>query len=151
MADLLTDAERAEARAAFYDLKDTFHKTPIVYRLFVSNLDRFNETRRNSSYTIYNLVCTTEYGIVRENDRRNFTVSGSIDDSTIKVTFNVDYLKEKGLWNDADNIAVFDSGRDNFKVKGVEYIITQLGYEGELEDRPIQCVIYGDPKQQNEV
>lgn len=150
MADLLTSGERAEARASWVDIADTFYKTPVTYYRQTANNKLFKEEFTDGTATSYTINSMVEYGNM---DTGTFvveqppTTAGKTDRSWVRVTMNVDILDDThSLWDNTNNRARMNEGTDRMVIGGVEYDITQISYDGPFEARPVLVTIYAMPK-----
>lgn len=150
MADLLTSAERAEARAAWRDVADTFYKTIVVYSRWTANNKLFKEEYTDGTATTYNIGSLVEYGNMDTGTfvvEQSPTTSGKTNRSFVRVTMNVDILNSvHSLWDNTNNVALMNVGKDRMVIGGLEYDIVQISYDGPFEARPVLVIIYGMPK-----
>lgn len=144
--DLIGDENRNEFRAAMMDIKATFHKTQVLYQLRIGFYSRFNEDRADTAtYEDYLLDAFLEYSQLVE-DKYIWSAEGASPEARIKVTFNVDYLDQMGLWDDAKNISILNGKEDRLYIAGREYRITEIPvYEGPIEARNVHTIIYAEP------
>jgi hypothetical protein len=129
---LITDAEFRKIRSALHDVTDTFFVTPIIYRMSIESIDRFNEDREDT--------------FDRNRDKGHIT--GKEDRSEIKVSFNYDDLEAAGLTNPLTNGVIFNGQKDKIIVRGILYHVVQVNYDGPLEDRNVLIVVYASPNPQ---
>lgn len=140
MADLLTDSQRADIRAALKDVTDTFMKTPVVYHKAVDSLDRFNEDRGDMKLVDYNLSGLLEY-MTNDKDEVDEAMEGSLNTQRVQVTFNLEDVAAVGLI--ADDIPTMQPESDFFTANGERYRVTYVGTDGPLTKRAILVVIKG--------
>jgi hypothetical protein len=144
---LITDAEFRKIRSALHDVTDTFFVTPIIYRMSIESIDRFNEDREDTVYHDYNLLSMVEYNTFDRN-RDKGHITGKEDRSEIKVSFNYDDLEAAGLTNPLTNGVIFNGQKDKIIVRGILYHVVQVNYDGPLEDRNVLIVVYASPNPQ---
>lgn len=144
MSDLLSAGERQEFRDAMTDLKDTFHKSSVAYKVSTDTTDRFGE-KRIMSGTVHVLNCFLQYSDLND-DKYRFKTEGITDETFVKVTLNVDYLDGLGLWDAATKTVKFNGEKDTMTVNGMEYMVTQVTYSSSLDGKPVHVFVYGDPQ-----
>lgn len=152
--DLLSAGDRGDFRSAMLDVADTFFKTPITYKRWKGNRNRFKEDNSETSgYDTYTLMGLVEHGTLQQG---TFIVSGvseeagKVEKTQIKITLNNDQLTDAhNLWDAVNNVALFNKGKDQLTVNGHAYDILEITYEGEFEAKNIHTVIYADPKDPN--
>lgn len=146
--DLVGDDNRNEFRGVMMDIKATFHRTPILYKLAGTTFSRFNEDRKsedNTAYTDYNLMAFVEYSQLVE-DKYEFTSEGADPDARVRVTFNTDYLDQEGLWDGTNNLPKMNGIKDKLFISGREYRITEIPVlDGMIEAKSIHVIIYASP------
>lgn len=141
MADLLTDAERAEIRAVIRDVTDTFMKSPITYYKAGESVDIFQESKSDTPYSVYNLMGLLDYPM-NVQDKMEEDVTGAWDYEYVDVTFNFEELQEKGLVS-AEYAALMNPETDYFVCKGMLYKPEGIFYDGPLDAKAVLLVLKG--------
>lgn len=132
---LLTAAEEAEARAAIKSVTDTFMITSVTYHKAGESLDRFQEDRKNQSFTDYTLPCLVEY----KKDKIKEGQEGAVRDFDVMLTINIDDLIALNLASSPNYTVPFNAAKDYFTCRGIKYKVQFVGYDGPLSTK--QCLV----------
>lgn len=138
---LLNTSQLAKIRGAIQAVTDQFFVTPITYKQTVGIEGVWNEDNPKEVVT-HVLQGLAEYptGEITK------SVDGSNDFFDIEVSLNVTDLEALNLWDSVNNVASFvtSASSDRMTVKGVEYKVTFIGYDGPLEDKPVLVLLKGE-------
>lgn len=137
MSGLLSQAEEDEARAAIKLVTDTFMVTPIVYKMQVAVLDRFEEDR-NGDFQTYNLSGLVE-PVKKEIEEET---EGSKDFADTMITFNLEDLQAQDLITPEFGLK-FTAEQDYFISKGRTYRVTDAYTDGPLSAKDCLVIIKG--------
>lgn len=135
---LLSAADKLEIRDAIRSVTDTFAITPVTYYIGGDSIDRWQEGREDKYYFSIELDALQE----NEDEPVGESTEGSENLKEITVTFNLDYLQEKGLIN-AEFQAAFDPTKDYFKSKGKMYKVYEVKYDGPLSKKDVLVIVKG--------
>lgn len=141
MADLLTAAQHTQIRAALQDAIDTFHDTPMVYKLAGAYGGDFMEDVQ-SNFTEYNILTLVEYPTTAQ-DEAVLNNEGVLVNSDINVQIGYDNLRTLNLIDEAANFPVFSVDRDYFNVNGRDYKVIFVSVEGPFTRDNILVNLYG--------
>ena len=138
---LLSPADLQAIRNAIQGVTDQFFITPVTYRQTKGTNDPWKEDNEKET-TIHNLLGLSEYPegeIQKDKD-------GANDFFDIKLSFKVADLEASGLWDAINNTVSFvnSASSDRMTVKGVNYKVTFVGYDGPLEDKPVLVILKGE-------
>lgn len=148
MADLLTDADRAEIRAALKDVADTFFKDTVLYYKAGESLDRFNEDRADQVDTELSLAAMVEYEQAPRMYGNLVVKGGGESRETVKVTcFFTDLPAE--LKNSTELLC--QDEKDYMIVKNQRYKVILAILDGPLTDLNVLAIIYGILEERNAV
>ncbi len=125
MVDLISEAEKEEAFAAFRDITDTFHKDIVIVAKHGDDFSRM-DVGDNSKPELFELLCRvskegTEQDLIND-------VSGADDNNRIEIRFYARYLIEKGLMDILHpNIPLIDVKLDLFYWERIKYRADRWG------------------------
>lgn len=133
---LLSASDDREIRDAIRLVTETFMVTPIVYHIGVDSLDKWQEDREDKLFYSIGLKC------LKENTETPVDESsrGYLDSSHITLTFNLEYLQEKGLITDDFKVR-FNDTKDFLTLKGELYQVKSVSYDGPLSEKDILVVV----------
>lgn len=126
---------------AIQQVTDTFFVTPVLYKLGVSSLDRFQEDK-TFSYKDYNLKALVEYSNI-ETDMSKETEQGGSNVQKIKCSFNYRDIKAAGL-ADANNYVIMNAAKDFMIINGKHWKVRYVGLDGPLEAEQVLLIVKGD-------
>ena len=141
MAKLLSPAQIVQIRAALQDVVDTFMDTPVLYKMSVDSLDRFNEDRKDEKFVDYELKGLVEYS-TEKGEHLELEQDGALNTQDVKISFGLDDLDALGLITPELEVK-FQVEKDYFITNGLKYKVTFVGLDGPIEKRNILVVIYG--------
>lgn len=142
MAKLISDSEFLEIRSALRDVADTFFTSPLTYYIGRESLDRWQEDRADKAFYAIDLEALKENTGNASGNELRMSEQGFEDISVVQLTFNVDYLQEKGLLTD-DFRVKFDPERDYFKLQNQVYKVISVSVDGPLQPKDVLIVVKG--------
>lgn len=136
---LLSNSDKNEIRNAIRSVTDTFAITPVTYYIGGDSVDKWQEDKATKYYY------EAELEALREDDGTAIDEApeGSENLKLITLTFNLDYLQEKGLIS-SDYLSAFDSTKDYFKVKGRVFKVNEVKYDGPLSEKDVLVIVKGE-------
>lgn len=139
---LLSEQEKREIRDAVRLVTDTFMVTPIVYCIAGYTKDRWGEDQADRQYYGMNLE------VLREDESNEIleSLQGAEDAHKVKLTLNLEYLQEKGLIT-PDFKVKFNDTEDFFVLKGEEYKVIDVSYDGPLDSKDVLVVVTGEKRE----
>ena len=119
-SDLVGPTNWAAYKALMRDAQETFANQPITWRRRIESLDRFNEDEPLYSYTDITIKALLQYNVFRTWPITRNTDSGDIDEESLMVIINREYLGELGYLTANNNFNFSPSG-DRFIISGYTY------------------------------
>ena len=117
----LTDAEWQEYRDVINEFHEDANQETVTWRKHINVLDRYGEDKDGGpSYNDTPLLALVQDNFFRSWPINDATVTGKIDQESVMLYINTQYLVDTGYANAAGQL-VFDPGKDFFIVKGVTY------------------------------
>lgn len=142
MAGLLSPQEEREIRDAVRLVTDTFARTAILYHIGTDSLDRWQEDRADKLFYSIQIEALVE-NVESVTQRLQESSGGYLGTHSVKLTFNLEYLQEKGLI-DGDYKVRFNSTKDFFTLKGEIYQVKNVSYDGPLSAKDVLVIVQGD-------
>jgi len=141
MADLLSDVQHLEIRAALQEVLDTFHDTPVF--LHIPSEDYVQEFMEDlaPATTVYEVNALVEYPNLTQSTVTN-TEDGSILHFEVKAQIGIDDMDEVGLIN-GDGLPIFVPKNGHMVINEEKYEIVYFNIDGAFEQKNILCYIYG--------
>ena len=137
---LLSDADKLAVLAAVKSATDTFMVTPVTYYQSAPTIDRYEEDNESENFVPKNLSGLVESP---KSEEVKEAMEGSVDMMDVMVTFNVEDLITAELIDTQTNNHKIVAEKDYFKAKGVTYKITDVYFDGPLQDQNVLLVIEG--------
>lgn len=122
MSNLIDSIIWAKYRQIINDASATFNNEILIWNRLSIRLDRDGEDASASanSFNQINLNALLQYNIFRTWPIDKSTDTGMINNQSLLIIFNKDYLASLGYIN-ANNNFDFDPGNDFFTIHGVDY------------------------------
>lgn len=122
MSSLIDSSTWAMYRQLINDASDTFNNEIIIWNRLSIRLDRDGDDSAlaNNSFQTINLKALLQYNVFRTWPIDRSTDTGIINNQSVMIILNKDYLAGLGYIN-ADNNFDFDPSNDYFTVHGVDY------------------------------
>lgn len=139
MAGLLSPQEEREIRDAVRLVTDTFARTPILYHIGTDSLDRWQEDRADKLFYSIQIEALVENKAQTVQD----SAGGYLDVQRVELTFNLEYLQEKGLI-ESDYKVRFNDTKDFFTLKGEIYQVKNVSYDGPLSAKDVLVIVQGE-------
>lgn len=139
MAGLLSPQEDREIRDAIRLVTDTFARTAILYHIGTDSLDRWQEDREDKLFYSIQIEALVENKAQTVQD----SSGGYLDVQRVELTFNLEYLQEKGLI-EADYKVRFNDTKDFFTLKGEIYQVKNVSYDGPLSAKDVLVIVQGE-------
>ena len=139
MAGLLSPQKDREIRDAIRLVTDTFARTAILYHIGTDSLDRWQEDRADKLFYSIQIEALVENKAQTVQD----SAGGYLDVQRVELTFNLEYLQEKGLI-EADYKVRFNDTKDFFTLKGEIYQVKNVSYDGPLSAKDVLVIVQGE-------
>ena len=138
---LLSQAQIGSIKDAIQQVTDTFFVTPVLYKLGVASLDRFQEDK-TFSFKEYELKALVEYSAI-ETDLIKESEQGGANSQKIKCSFNYRDIKAAGL-ADETNFVLMNAAKDFMVINGKTWNVRYVGLDGPLEAEQVLLIVRGD-------
>lgn len=141
MADLLSDAQHLEIRAALQNVVDTFHDTPVF--LHIPNEDYVAEFMEdlNPASTVYEVKALVEYPNLTQSTGVA-TEDGTILHFEVKAQIGIDDMSAVDLIN-TEGLPIFTPKNGFMLINGEKYEIVYYNIDGAFQKKNILCYVYG--------
>jgi hypothetical protein len=140
---LLTNIQIVKILEEVKKVTDTFYTADVKYYLATDKLDKFNEDRDNTSYTVYNLKAYADYNNFGTVYKIQRSTDGAIDLSSVKLSFNYKDLIAAKL-HDGNNGVIMNAVKDFFYLNGKKYKVISIYYDGLLSGENVLVEVVGE-------